>query len=79
MEEMLEKEECPEDEIPWDDDLPSAEEIPPEREEKPAVKGVRPAEGMPLPEKGFGSLSLWERAALFRDDPEGYKRARNVI
>lgn len=80
MEEMLEKEEHPaevhpeegEDDFPWDleEDVPA---------EKPAVKGVRPAEGMPLPERGFGSLSLRERAVLFREDPEGYKRARNVF
>ena len=88
MEEMLEKEEHPaevhpeegEDDFPWDLDLPGAESSENAASgDKPAVKGVRPAEGMPLPEKGFGSLTLRERAAFFREDPEGYKRARNVF
>ena len=43
---------------------------------KPKVEGVRPAEGMPLPEKGLAGMSLWERARLFADDPDGYRTAR---
>ncbi|MBR6791411.1 MAG: hypothetical protein IKM31_11165 [Oscillospiraceae bacterium] len=54
----------------------AAEKTAAEEPVKPKVEGVRPAEGMPLPEKGLAGMSLWERARLFADDPDGYRTAR---
>ena len=53
--------------------------IPEAAEKKPRVEGVRPAEGIPLPDKEMGRMGLWERARFFADDPDGYRTARSRI
>ena len=71
MDEEKLTEEMPE-EMPEENAAETAAEEP----VRPKVEGVRPAEGMPLPEKGLAGMNLWERARLFADDPDGYRTAR---
>lgn len=74
MEEMLDMPETETPEVPAE---APAEEVPAEAP-APKVEGVRPAEGMPLPEKAFSAMTLAERAKLFADDPDGYRLARGL-
>lgn len=82
MEEMLDMPETETPEVPAEASAEgsaegSAEEAPAEAP-APKVEGVRPAEGMPLPEKAFSAMTLAERAKLFADDPDGYRLARGL-